>query len=143
MAAGAEQEKTAQNKTPETPAAPAAPAAAPAASGTNAAAKETLSQKNAKAAAKNYLKVTAFSHDGLVEQLEFEQFSAEDAAYGADQCGADWNEQAVKSAKQYLNTTAFSYQGLVEQLEFSKFTHEQAVYGADGGYRLGRRTGGD
>ena len=60
---------------------------------------KTVSQKNALKKAKSYIDFQAFSHDGLVEQLEFEGFSHEDAVYGADNCGADWNEQAVKKAK--------------------------------------------
>ena len=40
---------------------------------------ETVSQKNAVRKAKDYLSYTAFSHDGLVAQLEFEKFSHEDA----------------------------------------------------------------
>ena len=70
------------------------------------------------------------SHDGLVKQLEFEKYTAEQAAYGADNCGADWNEQAVKSAKNYLDLMSFSRDGLISQLEFEGYTHDQAVYGA-------------
>ena len=51
--------------------------------------------------------------------------------YAADNCDADWNEQAVKKAKQYLETTAFSRDGLIEQLEFEGYTAEQAAYGAE------------
>lgn len=91
----------------------------------------TISQEQALRSAKQYLGYTAFSHDGLIEQLKFEQFSDEDAAFAADNCGANWNEQALKSAKQYLVHTAFSYSGLIKQLEFDKFTEEQATYGAD------------
>ena len=89
----------------------------------------TTSQKNAVKKAKSYLRTLSFSHDGLVKQLEFEKFSHEDAVYGADHCGADWNEQAVKKAKSYLNVMAFSHDGLVQQLEYEGFTHEQAEYG--------------
>lgn len=92
---------------------------------------ETLSQRNAVNKAESYLKFQAFSHDGLIDQLEFEGFSNEDAVYGVDNCGADWNEQAVKKAKSYLKFQSFSREGLIDQLEFEKFTHEQAVYGVD------------
>jgi len=73
----------------------------------------------------------AFSYKGLIEQLEFEQYSHEDAVYAANNCGADWNEQAAKKAKDYLSIMAFSKASLIEQLEFEGFTHEQAVYGAE------------
>ena len=72
----------------------------------------------------------AFSYSGLIEQLEFEGFSTEDATYGADNCGADWMVQAEKKAKKYLDYTSFSHSGLVEQLEFEGFTPEQAEHGA-------------
>lgn len=92
---------------------------------------ETMGQKNALAKANSYLSMTAFSYSGLVKQLEFEKFSHEDAVYGADNCGADWNEQAVKKAKSYLALTSFSKDGLIRQLEFEGFTNAQAVYGAE------------
>ena len=92
-----------------------------------------MGQKNALRAAETYLYAMAFSHDGLVEQLEIGSgFTHEEAVYGADNCGADWNEQAAKAAATYLDTMAFSREGLIEQLEIgSKFTNEQATYGAE------------
>lgn len=91
----------------------------------------TVSQKNALAKAKSYLGYTAFSHDGLVDQLEYEKFSHDDAVYGADNSGADWNEQAAKKAKSYMDYTSFSRQGMIDQLVYDKFTPEQAAHGAD------------
>lgn len=91
----------------------------------------TTGERNALKKAQSYLDFSAFSRDGLIGQLEFEGFTNSEAIYGADNVGADWNEQAVKKAKSYLDFTAFSYSGLIEQLEFEEFTHEQAVYGAD------------
>lgn len=89
----------------------------------------TVSQSNALKMAKQYLGTMPFSHDGLIEQLKYEGFSDEDAAYGVDNCGADWNKQAEKMAKQYLDTMAFSHDGLVEQLIYEGFTPEQAEHG--------------
>lgn len=91
----------------------------------------TINQKNVMKCAKDYLKYSAFSYTGLIEQLEYEQFSHEDAVWAADNCNADWNEQALLSAKSYLNYSAFSYTGLIDQLEYEGFTAEQAAYGAD------------
>ena len=73
----------------------------------------------------------AFSYSGLIEQLEYEGFTTEQATYAADSCAADWNEQAAKSAQSYLDFSDFSREGLIEQLEYEGFTHEQAVFGAD------------
>ena len=92
---------------------------------------KTISQKNAVRKAKSYLDYSAFSRDGLITQLEYEGFTTEDATYGADNCGADWMEQAAKKAKSYLNYSAFSRDGLITQLEYEGFTTEQAIYGVD------------
>lgn len=91
----------------------------------------TTGQKNALRKAEAYLSTMAFSHDGLVKQLEYEGYSNEDSIYGADNCGADWNEQAAKKAESYLDMTAFSRDGLIEQLEYEGFSHEQALYAAE------------
>ena len=91
----------------------------------------TVSQKNAVAKAKSYLGYTAFSHDGLVAQLEYEQFSHADAVYGADNSGGNWNEQAAKKAKSYMDMSAYSRGSLIEQLKYEKFTQAQAEYGAN------------
>jgi len=92
---------------------------------------ETVSQKNAIRKAKSYLSFSGFSHDGLISQLEYEKFSHEDAVYGVDNSGANWNEQAAKKAKSYMDMSAFSRGGLIEQLKYEKFTQEQAEYGAN------------
>lgn len=92
---------------------------------------ETVGQKNAVKKAKSYLGYTAFSYDGLVAQLEYDQFSHVDAVYGADNSGANWNEQAAKKAKLYMEYSAFSRGSLIAQLEYDKFTQAQAEYGAN------------
>ena len=92
---------------------------------------ETVSQKNAVKKAKSYLGYSAFSHDGLVAQLEYEQFSHADAVYGADNSGGNWNEQAAKKAKSYMDMSAYSRGSLIEQLKYEKFTQAQAEYGAN------------
>lgn len=91
----------------------------------------TVSQQNALESALSYLDFTAFSYSGLIEQLEYEGYSTEDATFAADYCGADWNEQAALSAQSYLDFTSFSRAGLIDQLMYEGFTREQAEYGAD------------
>lgn len=91
----------------------------------------TMGQKNALQSAKDYLAFSAFSYSGLIEQLEYEQYSHDDAVFAVDNCGADWFEQALESALSYLSFSAFSYTGLIEQLEYEGFTQEQATYAAD------------
>lgn len=92
---------------------------------------ETASQREAVRTAKDYLKYIAFSREGLIDQLEYEGFTEEDATYGVDNCGADWMEQAVKCAKSYLDNMAFSRKGLIDQLEYEGFTKDEAIHGVD------------
>lgn len=89
----------------------------------------TTSQRNALRKAQSYLNTMAFSHRGLVEQLEYEGYSTDDATFAADNCGADWNVQAERKAQSYLSLMGFSHSGLVDQLEYEGFTTEQAEHG--------------
>lgn len=128
------QSKTTTSQSPQKPESSVAPT--PTVTQTNnqntsSASDETVSQANAVRAAQSYLNYTAFSHDGLVAQLEYEQFSQADAVYGADNSGANWNEEAAKAAQQYMSYSAFSRGSLIAQLEYDKFTQAQAEYGAD------------
>lgn len=93
--------------------------------------KPTTGEKNALKKANSYLSIMAFSYTGLIEQLEYEGYSTEEATYAVDNCGADWNEQAAKKAESYLDVMSFSKTGLIEQLEYEGFTHDQAVYGVE------------
>jgi hypothetical protein len=90
---------------------------------------ETIGQKNARESAESYLAFSAFSRQGLIDQLEFEEYSTEDAEYAVDVLEVDWKEQAAKSAEAYLEFTAFSREGLIDQLVFEGFTQEEAEYG--------------
>ncbi|MCO4273036.1 Ltp family lipoprotein [Pseudarthrobacter sp. HLT3-5] len=108
----------------------AADAAAKAAAEAEAAAKRgTISQQNALRKAADYLEYTAFSRTGLIGQLEYEKYSAEDATWAVDRVTVDWNVQAAKKAKSYLEYTSFSRSGLVDQLLYEGYTPEQAEYG--------------
>jgi hypothetical protein len=88
----------------------------------------TMGQKNAVRKAESYLELLAFSRSGLIEQLEYEGFSTEDATFAVDYIEVDWNEQAALKAKSYLDLMAFSADGLVEQLEYEGFTDGQITY---------------
>lgn len=119
--------------------APLAQSTAPAPSLPNAkAATQNLTgpQKNAVRAAQSYLSISAFSRDGLIEQLSSQAgngFNINDATKAVDSLNVDWNQEAVKSAKQYLQMMGFSCSGLVQQLSSragAKFTEQQATFGA-------------
>ena len=92
---------------------------------------ETLAQSNAVSMAMNYLDFSAFSKQGLIEQLEYEGFSSADAEYAVNNIAVNWREQAARKAQEYLDYSAFSRSGLIDQLEFEGFTRNQATYGAD------------
>jgi hypothetical protein len=89
----------------------------------------TLPQKNAIAKAQSYLRLTGFSRTGLIGQLEYEGFSTEDATFGADNSGADWNAECAEKAQSYLDLTAFSRDGLYDQLAYEGFTDAEIQFG--------------
>ena len=89
----------------------------------------TMGEKNALGSAREYLSISAFSYSGLIHQLEYEGYSTEEATYAADNCNANWNEQAAKSAKEYIDMSSFSRQELINQLIYEGYTQEQAEYG--------------
>lgn len=102
----------------------------------NAAQSLTGPQKNAVRVAQSYLNISAFSRDGLIEQLSSQAgngFNINDATKAVDSLNVDWNQEAVKSAQQYLKMMGFSCSGLVQQLSSragAKFTEKQATFGA-------------
>lgn len=85
----------------------------------------TLAQQNAVESAQNYLSFMGFSRTGLIEQLEFEGFSAEEATFAVDFVAPDWNAEAAEKAQAYLDTMSFSREGLYEQLAFEGFEPAQ------------------
>lgn len=89
-------------------------------------------KKDALDLAKRCLRL-AYSRDGLIERLEVsEKFSHEEAVYAVDNCGAIWNQQAIRCANNYLLCKRYSHKKLVEDLEtYEKFTHKQAIFAAD------------
>lgn len=89
----------------------------------------TVSQQNAVDKAKSYLSFSGFSRKGLIEQLEYEGYSTEDATFGADNAGADWNAECAEKAKSYMQMSSFSRKGLADQLAFEGFTPEQIAAG--------------
>lgn len=91
--------------------------------------KFTMAQQNAIGTAQDYLDYSGFSRTGLIEQLEYEGFSTEDATFGADNAGADWNAEAAQTAQDYIDYSSFSRQGLYDQMAYEGFTAEQIEFG--------------
>ena len=71
-----------------------------------------------------------FSKQGLIDQLEFDKFTPEDANNAADVIDVDWNAEAAEKAQDYVDMMGFSRQSLIDQLIFDGFTPEQAAHGA-------------
>ena len=89
----------------------------------------SVAQRNAVDKAQSYLDYSGFSRSGLIKQLEFEGYSTEDATFGADNSGADWNAEAAEKAKSYMDYSSFSASGLRGQMAFEGFTPEQIAAG--------------
>lgn len=93
-------------------------------------------QNNAVRSAEQYISMSGFSRDGLIQQLSSsagDGYELADATVAVDSLSIDWNEQAARSAKQYLEMSGFSCSGLIEQLSSragDKYTVDQAKYGA-------------
>lgn len=93
-------------------------------------------QQNAARSAQQYLNVSGFSREGLIDQLSSDAgsgFAVSDATAAVDSLNIDWNEQAARSAKQYVEISGFSCKGLIEQLSSSagsQYTVSEATYGA-------------
>jgi hypothetical protein len=96
----------------------------------------TQQQKSAVAEAKQYLSTSAFSQQGLIDQLDSSAgsgYSVNDATAAVDSLTVDWNAEAVQAAKDYLKTSPFSCNDLIQQLDSSagdQYTVAQATYGA-------------
>lgn len=93
-------------------------------------------QSNAVRSAKQYISLSGFSRNGLIQQLSSDAgdgYKITDSTVAVDSLNIDWNQQAVRSAKQYLSISGFSCKGLIEQLSSSAgdgYTKSQATYGA-------------
>ena len=91
----------------------------------------SLGQKNAIREAESYLTYMGFSRKGLIEQLEYEGYSTDDATFAVDNVNVNWNEECFESAQSYLEYMSFSRQGLIDQLEYEGFTSSQIQYAID------------
>jgi hypothetical protein len=89
----------------------------------------SVSQEQAIKSAEAYIDYGAFSRKGLIDQLEYEDFTAKEAAYAADHITVNWMTEADQSAAAYLETGSFSHSGLMDQLLYEGFTRAQAAHG--------------
>lgn len=87
-------------------------------------------QEKAIESAKYYLLSAPYSKSGIIALLEESGYSAEEAKFAAENCGADWKTEAYRYAKNLMEFSSFSKEVLVFQLEIKGFTQEEAAYGA-------------
>lgn len=91
----------------------------------------TVGMEKALDSAKFHLSSASYSKKALAALLESDGYSAAEAAFAVENCGADWNKEAFKTAKELLSFSSFSKEALVFQLEIKGFTHEEALFGAE------------
>ena len=91
-------------------------------------------EKSAIQSAREYLAISAFSKQGLIDQLVYEGFSESEAENAVGSISIDWKEQAYESAKEYLDIMNFTISDLTAQLVYDGFTSEEVTYGVDKAY---------
>lgn len=91
-----------------------------------------LLQEEALTFANAILQTSSYSKEGLIAYLVNENsYTTAVAEYAVNNCGADWNAQAVGVSRSLLGYSSYSRTGLIDDLIDEGFTSEQAVYGAD------------
>jgi hypothetical protein len=96
----------------------------------------TQQEQSAVATAKQYLSTSAFSRQGLIDQLDSPDgsgYAVNVATVAVDSLTVNWSTEAVEAAKEYLATGPFSCSALIQQLDSpdgGQFTVAQATYGA-------------
>lgn len=88
-----------------------------------------MSKEAALEEAEDCLRYGAYSYEGLIEELtEYRGFTEDAAVYAADNCGADWKEQAKKAAEDYGDGFFSDKSALKKFLQREGFTDEQIRY---------------
>ena len=81
--------------------------------------------------AETLFRVHYASYNGLIWYLSDHGHTEAAAQYAADNCNADWNQEAVKCAQYYLKTMTMDRDELLGQLEYEGFTSSQAEHAAN------------
>jgi hypothetical protein len=76
-----------------------------------------------------YLSGIYMSRLGLIDQLEWEGFSTDEATYGTDSTGADWYSQAYGKAVE-LMAEGYTEQEAYEYLLNDYYAEDEAWFGA-------------
>lgn len=93
---------------------------------------DILTDRDPVVEAQRWVERGGYSRQWIINNLLNAGFTYEEAIYGVDNCGADWNEQAVRKAIEVLSELPRSRQHLINWLiQPELFTSDQAVYAAD------------
>lgn len=87
----------------------------------------SVTQLQAVRKAESYLRYSAFSRSGLIDQLHYDGFSRKVATRAVDSLKVNWSKQAIKMGESYLRHTAFSRVGLIDQLVYEGFSQGVAT----------------
>lgn len=89
-------------------------------------------QEEALARAKTLVAEQALSYEQTVQALGGEGYTVNEAVYGASNCGADWDAQAVRKAEEYLVADPdMTADTLAQKLEADGFSEEEVQHGVD------------
>ena len=91
----------------------------------------TQEQYNALNAAVSLLNAMPYSYGSLINQLILDGYSENAAVYAANNCRANWYEQAVLMAEYYLQNAVLDYDDLYQQLSFDQFSPDEIEYALD------------
>lgn len=82
--------------------------------------------------AKEYIKSFGGSYKNLLDYLKnCLKFTLDEATFGADNCGIDWKQEAIRAAQKYIERNGeYSYEKMISQLTWFDFTQEEAEYAA-------------
>lgn len=91
----------------------------------------TTTQSNKEKAlntAKDCIKEDAYAYSELINLLELTGYSHDEATYAVDNCGADWNKEAIEKTESILSMGDFSKEYVIGILTDEGFTDEQSEY---------------
>lgn len=88
---------------------------------------EPTEREQALTQAQAYLSYEPLSYTVLVKTLQLDGYSADAATYAADNCGADWDEQASRAIVDALEVRHYSCDGVTARLNAMGFTADQTA----------------
>lgn len=77
--------------------------------------------------AKDYVAQYPISYSGVIHSLENDGYTHDEAVYAADNCGADWEAEAIEDAQELTKYQTYTREELMAQLTYEGFTNDQAA----------------